>query len=183
MEDYDVKDVMGRIQKPKLSIVGCFLNLPELKYENKKTIDISFFAMIENYGIVLSRDYKLISYFFCSDDKLSTEISTVNYLATKAKSLVISGMCTKISSPSLEAIFPNEKLEIGHTTIKVSLDEKENYLSKAFVVSTLHWEEGREDMLYFCNGNDPIYERDEIAKYIPEELRQYILSDPQKTKD
>lgn len=34
---------------------------------------------------------------------------------------------------------------------------------------------GREDLLFFMNGNEHIYDRAEIAKYIPEYLRQLIL--------
>ena len=38
------------------------------------------------------------------------------------------------------------------------------------------WEGGgREDLLFFMNGNEQIYDRAEIAKYIPEYLRQLIL--------
>ena len=73
-------------------------------------------------------------------------------------------------------MFPNEKLEFGHVEIEVPVDDVESFMSKAFVVSTLYWEGGgREDMLYFCNGDEPIYEMDKIANYIPEHLQQYIL--------
>ena len=76
----------------------------------------------------------------------------------------------------MESIFPNEKIEFGHVEIKVPIDEAETFLNKAFVVSTLFWEGGgRQDMLYFCNGNESIYGKDKIAPYIPEELQHYIL--------
>lgn len=84
--------------------------------------------------------------------------------------------CTKISSPSNEPIFPNEKMEFGHTEIKLPINEVNLFKEKAFVVSSLYWEGGgRENMLYFFNGNDPIYDKEEIAKYIPDQLQQYIL--------
>ena len=177
MEDFDVKDVMSRIHHPKLGIFGCFLNKVSQKIEGQEYTEFSFFAMISNFGRVLSRDYKLISYFFCIDDNISPQYNPVSPFVTKAKTLVIGDMfCTKISSPSLEAVFPNEKLEFGHVEIEVPVDETEAFLNKAFVVSTLYWEGGgREDMLYFCNGDVPIYERDKIAEYIPEHLQQYIL--------
>lgn len=177
MEDFDVKDVMSRIHHPKLGIFGCFLNKVSQKIEGQEYTEFSFFAMISNFGRVLSRDYKLISYFFCIDDNISPQYNPVSPFVTKAKTLVIRDMfCTKISSPSLEAVFPNEKLEFGHVEIEVPVDETEAFLNKAFVVSTLYWEGGgREDMLYFCNGDVPIYERDKIAEYIPEHLQQYIL--------
>lgn len=177
MEDFDVKDVMSRIHHPKLGIFGCFLNKVSQKIKGQEYTEFSFFAMISNFGRVLSRDYKLISYFFCIDDNISPQYNPVSPLVAKAKTLVIGDMfCTKISSPSLETVFPNEKLEFGHVEIEVPVDETEAFLNKAFVVSTLYWEGGgREDMLYFCNGDVPIYERDKIAEYIPEHLQQYIL--------
>lgn len=177
MEDFDVKDVMNRIHNPKLGIIGCFMNKMLQEYENQEFSIISFVTMIVNHGRVLSRDYKLISYFFCIDDQISPKYNPVSPLVTKTKTLVIGDMfCTKISSPSLEAIFPNEKLEFGHVEIKVPIDETEAFLNKAFVVSTLYWEGGgREDMLFFCNGSEPIYEREKIAKYIPVHLQQFIL--------
>lgn len=177
MEDYDVKDVMNRIHNPKLAIAGCFLTeIPQMQ-EGQEYVRYSFVAMIYNYGKVLCRDYKLISYFFCIDDNLSPNYLPVNHLVTKAKSLVIGDMfCTKISNPSIEAIFPNENIELGHAEIEVHVNEAESFMSKAFVLSTLHWEGGgREDMLYFCNGDDPIYEKEEIIRYIPKHLQQYIL--------
>ena len=132
--------------------------------------------MIYNYGRVLSRDYKLISYFFCVDDNLSPKYTPALPLVTKAKTLEIGDMfCTKISTPSIESAFPNEKLEFGHVEIEVPVDKTEIFLNKAYVVSTLYWEGGgQENILYFCNGNESIYERDKIKKYIPEHLQQYI---------
>ena len=60
--------------------------------------------------------------------------------------------------------------------IEVPVDKTEIFLNKAFVVSTLYWEGGgQESILYFCNGDEPIYEVDKIVKYIPEYLQQYIL--------
>ena len=176
MEDFDVKDVMSRIHNPKLGIIGCFLRRFPREFENQESIKLSFMVMIGNYGRVLSRDYKLISYFFCIDDNISPQYYPVLPLVTKAKTLEIRDMyCTKISSPSLEAVFPNEKIEFGHVEIKVPVDEEESFMNKAFVVSTLYWEGGgHEDMLYFFNGDDPIYERDKMTKYIPEHLQQYI---------
>ncbi len=177
MEDFDVKDVMSRIHNPKLRIIGCFPSRIPHKYEKQESTKISFMVMIDNYGRVLSRDYKLISYFFCIDENLSPKYNPVFPLVTKAKTLVIGDMfCTKISSPSLEPVFPNEKMEFGHVEIKVPVDDEESFMSKAFVVSTLYWEGGdREDMLYFFNGDEPIYERDKIAEHIPEHLQQFIL--------
>lgn len=178
MEDFDVKDVMGRIHNPKLSIVGCFLSAsPHKVYGVQKYAQFLFFTMLDNCGRMLSRDYKLISYFFCKDEHLSPEYSPANYLITKAKSTIIGDMfCTKISSPSNEPIFPNEKMEFGHTEIKLPINEVNLFKEKAFVVSSLYWEGGgRENMLYFFNGNDPIYDKEEIAKYIPDQLQQYIL--------
>ena len=177
MEDFDVKDVMSRIHNPKLGIFTCFLNKESQKNKSQEYTKFSFIAMIGNFGRVLSRDYKLISYFFCKDETLSPKYNPANYLVTKARTTVISDMaCTKISSPSLDAVFPNEKMEFGHAEIEVPIDETEIFLSKAFVVCTLFWEGGgREDMLYFFNGDEPIYERDKIAKYIPENLQQYIF--------
>jgi hypothetical protein len=84
--------------------------------------------------------------------------------------------CTKISSPSTEAVFPNEKIEFGHVEIEIPVDKTEIFLNKTYVVSILYWEGGgRDNILYFCNGDDPIYESDKIAKYIPERLQHYIL--------
>lgn len=177
MEDYEIRDLYNRTIIPKLGIIGCFLNKKPNKFENQKSTKFSFMTMIYNYGKVLSRDYKLISYFFCKDETLSPKYNPANYLVTKARTTVISDMaCTKISSPSLEAVFPNEKMEFGHAEIEVPIDETEAFLSKAFVVCTLFWEGGgREDMLYFFNGDESIYERDKMAKYIPEHLQQYIF--------
>lgn len=177
MEDFDVKDVMNRIHNPKLGIVGCFPSKIPHKFENQESTKFSFVVMLENYGRVLSRDYKLISYFFCIDDTLSPKYHPVQPLVTKAKTLVIGDMyCTKISTPSIESIFSNEKIEFGHVEIELPVNDVELFMSKAFVVSTLYWEGGgREDMLYFFSGDDPIYEREEIAKYIPEHLQHYIL--------
>lgn len=177
MEDFDVKDVMNRIHNPELGIFACFLNKLSQKVNGQEYTKFSFIAMIGNFGRVLSRNYKLISYFFCIDDNISPKYTPVQPLVTKAKTLVIGDMyCTKISTPSIESIFPNEKIEFGHVEIEVPLDKTEIFLNKAYVVSTLYWEGGgREDMLYFCNGDDPIYEREKIAKYIPEHLQQYIL--------
>lgn len=177
MEDFDVKDVMSRIHNPKLGIVSCFLSRIPHEFENQNFTQLSFMVMLENDGRILSRDYKLISYFFCIDDNLSPKYNPVQPLITKAKVLVIGDMyCTKISTPSIESIFPYEKIEFGHVEIELPVNDVESFTSKAFVVSTLYWEEGgREDMLYFFNGDDPIYEREEIAKYIPKHLQQYIL--------
>ena len=177
MEDFDVKDVMNRIHNPELGIFACFLNKLSQKVNGQEYTKFLFFAMIGNFGRVLSHDYKLISYFFCIDDDLSPNYNPVHPLVTKAKTLVIGDMyCTKISTPSIESIFPNEKIEFGHVDIEVPVDKTEAFLNKAFVVSTLFWEGGgREDMIYFFNGDNPIYERDKIAKYIPEHLQEYIL--------
>lgn len=177
MEDFDVKDVMSRIQNPQLGIFGCFINKKNNKFGSQESTKFSFVAMINNYGRVLSRDYKFISYFFCKDSDLSPQYTPENYLVTKSRITTIIGMfCTKMSSPSIEAIFPNEKIEIGHVEIEVPVDKAEIFLNKAYVVSTLYWEGGgREDMLYFCNGDEPIYERKKIAEYIPEHLQQYIF--------
>ena len=177
MEDFDVKDVMNRIHNPELGIFACFLNKLSQKVNGQEYTKFLFFAMIGNFGRVLSHDYKLISYFFCIDDDLSPNYYPVHPLVTKAKTLVIGDMyCTKISTPSIESIFPNEKIEFGHVDIEVPVDKTEAFLNKAFVVSTLFWEGGgREDMIYFFNGDNPIYERDKIAKYIPEHLQEYIL--------
>lgn len=177
MEDFDVKDVMSRIKNPQLGISACFLNKLPQKIKGQEYTKFSFIAMIGNYGRVLSRNYKLISYFFCIDDNLSPKYSPLQPLVTRAKTLVIRDMyCTKISTPSIESIFPNEKIEFGHVEIEVPVDETEAFMNKAFVVSTLFWEGGgREDILYFFNGDESIYERDKIAKYIPEHLQEYIL--------
>ena len=177
MEDFDVKDVMNRIQNPQLGIFHCVLNKPPQRNKVQECTNFSFIAMIDNYGRVLSRDYKLISYFFCIDDSIMPKYNPVSPLITKSKSLVIWDMhCTKITTPSMESIFPKEKIEFGHVEIEVPIDKTEAFLNKAFVVSTLFWEGGgREDMLFFCNGNESIYERDKIAKYIPEQLQHYIL--------
>lgn len=177
MEEYEIRELYNRTTIPKLGIIGCFISRIPNKFENQKSTKFSFMVMIDNYGRVLSRDYKLISYFFCKDETLSPVYNPANILITKAKTTIIKDMfCTKISSPSLEAIFPNEKIEFGHVEIEVPVNDVESFMSKAFVVSTLYWEGGgREDLLYFCNGDEPIYERDKIAKYIPEHLQQYIL--------
>ncbi len=177
MEDFDVKDVMNRIHNPKLGLFACFLNKVPQKINDLGYTVFSFCTMIGNIGRVLSRDYKLISYFFCIDENLSPEYNPANYLVTKARTTVISDMyCTKIATPSIEAVFPNEKLELGHVQIEVPVDETEAFLSKAFVVSTLFWEGGgREDVLFFCNGDESVYEREKMVKYIPEPLQHYIL--------
>ena len=176
MEDFDVKDVMNRIHSPKLGIIGCFINKIPYKYENQKSTKFSFMIMIDNYGRVLSRDYKLISYFFCVDDNLSPKYTPALSIVTKAKTLVIGDMfCTKISTPSIESIFPKEKIEFGHVEIEVPVDKTDIFLNKAYVFSTLYWEGGgREYMLYFCNGDEPIREKEKITKYIPEKL-QYLI--------
>lgn len=185
MEDFDVKDVMSRIQNPKLGIAGCFLNKIPNKSGSQNYAKISFVVMIENYGRVLSRDYKLISYFFCMDETLSPKYYPPNYLVTKAKTLIIEDMfCTKISTPSLEAVFPNEKMEFGHVEIEVPVDKVEIFTKKAYVLSTLYWEGGgREDMLYFCNGDEPIFEKANMVKYIPEHLQQYIWGNTHNVVD
>lgn len=177
MEDFDVKDVMGRIHNPKLGIIGCFINKIPPKFENQETTKFSFIIMIDNYGRVLSRDYKLISYFFCFDDNLSPKYTPSLPLVTKAKILEIGDMfCTKISTPSIEPIFPNEKIEFGHVEIEVPVDKTKIFLNKAYVVSTLYWEGGgREYMLYFCNGDEAIREKEKMTKYIPKELQYFIL--------
>lgn len=176
MEDFDVKDVMNRIHNPKLGIIECFLSRIPHEYENQESTKFSFVVTIDNKGRVLSRDYKLVSYFFCVDDNLSPHYKPILPLVTKAKTLEMGDMyCTKISTPSIESIFPNEKTEFGHVEIEVPVDKTEIFLNKAYVVSTLYWEGGgREDMLFFCNGDVSIYEREKIAKYIPEHLQQYI---------
>ena len=177
MEDFDVKDVMNRTQNPQLGIFHCVINKPLQRNNVQDCTYFSFIAFIGNYGKVLSRDYKLISYFFCSDDNITPQYEPASPLVTKARALVIWDMsCTKITTPSMESIFPNEKIEFGHVKIKVPIDKTETFLNKAFVVSTLFWEGGgRQDMLYFCNGNESIYGKDKIAPYIPEELQHYIL--------
>lgn len=177
MEDFDVKDVMNRIHKPLLGIVGCFLNEMSNTLVNPDSTIFSFMAMISNDGRALSSDCKIVSCFFCIDDSFSPIYNPMFPSVSRAKTLVISDLyCTKISTPSMESIFPGEKTEIGHVEIKVPIDKRDTFLQKAFVVSTLYWEGGgREDMLYFCNGNKPLFEKEEIAKHIPEHLLQYIL--------
>ena len=177
MEDFDVKDVMNRIQNPQLGIFNCVLNRPPQRKKAQDCTLFSFVALISNYGKVLSRDYKLISYFFCIDDTISPQYDLVSPLITKAKSLEIGGMyCTKITTPSIEPIFPKEKIEFGHVEIKVPVEKTETFLNKVFVVSTLFWEGGgRQDMLYFCNKNEFIYGKEKIVNYIPRQLQQYIL--------
>jgi hypothetical protein len=177
MEDYDVKDVMSRVRNPKLGLVGCFITRNPVVCEGSESVKFSFMSMIDNYGRVLSREYKIVSYFFCEDETLSPKYNPVMPLLTKSKTLVIGDMfCTKISTPSQEAIFPNEKLEFGHVEIEVDKNEVDAFFNKAFVVSTLFWEGGgREDLLSFLNGDEQIYDRVEIAKHIPEHLRQLIL--------
>ena len=177
MEDFDVKDVMSRIQNPLLGIYSCILNKPPLRVKAREYTKLSFIAMIGNYGRVLSHDYKLISYFFCIDDNISPQYNPVSPFITKSRTLVIGDMyCTKITTPSMESIFPNEKLEFGHVEIEVPVDKTEVFLNKAFVVSTLFWEGGgRQDVLYLCNSKELIFERDKIVKYIPEQLQHYTL--------
>ena len=177
MEDYEIRDLYNRTSIPKLGIIGCFLSKMPQKLGNQKSTKFSFVVMIDNYGRVLCHDYKLISYFFCVDDNLSPKYTPALPLITKAKTLEIGDMyCTKISTPSIESIFPKEKIEFGHVEIEVPVDDVESFMSKAFVVSTLYWEGGGQDsILYFCNGDESIYERDKIEKYIPEHLQQYIL--------
>lgn len=177
MEYFDVKDVLNRVHHPILGIACCFLSKIPQRSKGQEYITYYFFAMLENYGKALSRDYKLISYFFCVDETVFPKYTPANVLITKAKTLIIEDMgCTKISTPSIESIFPGEKIEFGHTEIEIPTEKVEAFMSKAFVVSTLYWEGGgREDMLYFCNGNEPIYKKEEIVKYIPEHLQQYIL--------
>ena len=177
MEDFDVKDVMSRFHKPQLVICLCVLNQPPQWKKAQENTRFSFITMIGNYGRILSKDYKLISYFFCIDNKIVPHYYPVNANVTKAKALEIGDMfCTKITTPSIESIFPEEKLEFGHVEIEVPIDKTEAFLNKAFVVSTLFWEGGgRQDVLSFCNSNELIYERNKIAEYIPEQLKQYIL--------
>lgn len=177
MEDFDVKDVINRIQNPQLGIFHCVLNRPPQRNKAQDYTKLSFIALIGNYGKVLSRDYKLISYFFCIDDNITPQYEPASPLVTKARALVIWDMyCTKVTTPSIESIFPKEKIEFGHVEIKVPIDKTETFLNKAFIVSTLFWEGGgRQDMLYFCNKNESIYDKEKIAQYIPEQLRQYIL--------
>ena len=177
MEDFDVKDVMNRIHKPQLGINLCILNQPPLWKKSQEYTSFSFITMIGNHGRILSHDYKLISYFFCNDDKIYSSYSPVNTTVTKAKVLDIGDMfCTKITTPSIESIFPEEIIEFGHVEIKVPIDKTESFLNKAFIISTLFWEGGgREDVLYLCNSKKQIYEREKIAEYIPEQLKDYIL--------
>lgn len=63
MEDFDVKDVLNRIHNPKLGIVACFLTKIPQKFEGQEYSKFSFVAMVDNYGKVMSQNYKLISYF------------------------------------------------------------------------------------------------------------------------
>lgn len=177
MEYFDVKDVMNRVQYPKLGIACCFLNMIPQRSKGQEHTTYNFFAMLENYGKTLSHDYKLVSYFFCVDETISPKYVPAYALVTKAKILVIEDMfCTKISTPSIESIFPNEKIEFGHTEIVLPTEKAKTFKSKAFVVCVLYWEGGgREYMLYFCNGDNPIYEKADIARYIPEHLQQYIF--------
>lgn len=176
MEDYEIRELYNRTTIPKLGIIGCFLSKIPNKLGDQKSTKFSFVVMIDNYGKVLSREYKLISYFFCKDETLSPVYTPANYLVTKAKTTIIKDLfCTKISTPSIESVFPKEKIEFGHVEIEVPVDKTEIFLNKAYVVSTLYWEGGdQENILYFCNGDESIYERDKIAKYIPEHLQQYI---------
>lgn len=177
MEYYDVKDVMNRVHYPKLGLVGCFINRISQRLKEQEHTIFSFFAVIDNYGKALSHDYKLISYFFCNDETFSPRYMPVKPLVTKAKTLVIGDMfCTKISTPSLESIFPDEKIEFGHTEIELPTEKIETFMSKAYVVLVLYWEGGRREiMLHFFNGDDSIYDREDIVKYIPEHLQQYIF--------
>ena len=177
MEEYEIRELYNRTSIPKLGIIECFLGKIPNKLGNQESTRFSFMVMIDNYGRVLSHDYKLISYFFCKDETLSPQYTPALPLVTKAKSLEIGDMfCTKISTPSIESIFPKEKIEFGHVEIEVPVDKTEVFLNKAYVVSTLYWEGGgQENILYFCNGDESIYEREKIAKYIPEYLQQYIL--------
>ena len=80
MEDFDVKDIMSRIHNPKLGFIECFSSRIPHKFENQISTKFSFMVMIDNYGRVLSRDYKLISYFFCIDETLSPKYNPANYL-------------------------------------------------------------------------------------------------------
>ena len=177
MEDYEIRDLYNRTSIPKLGIIGCFLSKMPNEVGDQESTRFSFVVMIDNYGRILSRDYKLISFFFCIDDNLLPKYTPALPLVTKAKTLEIRDVfCTKISTPSIESIFPKEKIEFGHVEIEVPVDKTEIFLNKAFVVSTLYWEGGgQESILYFCNGDEPIYEVDKIVKYIPEYLQQYIL--------
>lgn len=173
MEDYEVKDLFYRHRAPALQVVGGGLEEDENDHYDEE-VSYSFFAIIKNTGVTLSKDYKLSAAFFNLPSKIKC-----NYQPHEG---LIFGMpvckyCFRITIPCKETIFPGEVIQMGRFKIDVPIECISN-LNKAYIKITLRYEDGgKNDILVSANPQSDfiIFEKKEIEAYIKKDHPDFNL--------
>ena len=176
MEDYEVKDTLHRCHSPILNIVNGTLQDKEIK-KGDTTVTFSFKAWIRNVGKIISKDYKLSASFF----NLPKD-ATFSYQPHEGKLIPmhICDYCMRFTSPSKEALFPNELIETGHYQIEVPIKDAINLLDNVYIKMTLVYEDGGRDVMLVNldkSNKVELYEEEEIAEFIRKEHPDFELTD------
>ena len=159
MEEYEIRDLFNRISIPKLELVGCRLH----KYEETENhVIYNLFAKIANVGHNVCELYKLNFYI----NRLCCGIS-YKPLEQKNSYTLINSRRLKLSSPSQEAIYPNEELDLGHFDIKVEKENLDSFFNKLVI----------DMILYYPGGNTRLAYIPYLQEYIEEENKIEALLD------
>lgn len=155
MEDYEVKDLYNRVSTPKLRIVGCWL---QKTTEDENYTEYELCAKIFNYGRKVCELYKLN--FYINNGRYCN----ISYkpLERKNSYTIINENRLKLSSPSQEAIYPDEQLDLGYFNIKIKNEEKTLFFEKLVVDMILFYSSGNDRLAYIPSEDKYIEDVDEI---------------------
>lgn len=155
MEDYEVKDLYNRSSIPKLQIVGCWLN----KYrEDEDYTEYELCAKISNNGHNMCELYKLN--FYVNEG----QYCNISYkpLEQRNSYTIINKERLKLSSPSKEAIYPGEQLDLGYFNLKVRNKERSLFFNKLVIDMILFYPGGIDRLAYIPFEDKYIENVDEI---------------------
>lgn len=139
MEEYEVKDLYFRKAIPELSIDSCCFCKLE-KQDNEGFVNYELQASIVNIGNVPCESYKLN---FIVNNTFLCDYS-YQPLVTQHSFTLMDNCCLKISCPSREILYPEEKLALGHIIIQVKEEYESAFMEKLVIKMALLWSGGKE---------------------------------------
>jgi hypothetical protein len=166
MEDYEIRDIMNRLENPQLRIDGCSF------YKNKtddysKCFVYNFIAKIINIGNSVCQIYKLNVYF----NKI-TRHCNINLPSHEGYSYTILDLeRAKVSCNSREPIFEGETIDIGQFKIEIDKGYEQEFEPGLIIDMILFFPKGSFNIAYIPSEQRYVEGRENIDKLLGRDKR------------
>lgn len=158
MEDYEVKDTYNRVVTPDLIIDGCIFYKDS---EDANYVTYFLSATVLNRGNNACKFYK--ANFYINNAQYCEQVS-YKTLEDKNAFTFMDNHRLKMSSASQMPIFPGERIDMGHFSIKIKKQDHAAFWNNLVIDMILYYVGGKEDLAFIPSTEKFIEGRENIIK-------------------